>query len=151
MQAVPARQKKWALSQWARRPSCTVRHGCEDGHGNPYDSLPDQAIMGKQNRCQNRTLVLQRQGKPSTFLDLDRLHCICGVVGYKLRTERWAYTAWMSFDWGVGSDPKGEASVPDFSDISALELYDHEVRATVVAAAASPRYPADSRQRKLDD
>ena len=49
-------------------------------------------------------------------------------AGYKLRTDRWAYTAWMSFDWGVGSDPKGEASVPVFSDISALELYDHDVR-----------------------
>ena len=35
----------------------------------------------------------------------------------------------MSFDWGVGSDPQGEASVPVFSEISALELYDHEVRA----------------------
>ena len=36
----------------------------------------------------------------------------------------------MSFDWGVGSDPTGEASVPVFSDISALELYDHDVRAS---------------------
>ena len=25
------RRKTWALSQWPRRPSCTVRHGCEDG------------------------------------------------------------------------------------------------------------------------
>lgn len=53
--------------------------------------------------------------------------CRLPSAGYRLRTDRWAYTAWMSFDWGVGSDPKGEASVPVFSDISALELYDHEV------------------------
>lgn len=32
----------------------------------------------------------------------------------------------MGFSWGVGSDPEGEASVPVFTDVSALELYDHE-------------------------
>jgi hypothetical protein len=88
---IAPRKKTWALSQWPRRPSCTVNHGCEDGHGNPYEKIPDQAIMG-----------------------------------YRIRTGRWAYIAWMTFNWGVGSDPKGEASVPVFTDISALELYDHE-------------------------
>ena len=47
-------------------------------------------------------------------------------MGYKLRTERWAYIAWMSFDWGEDGDPTGAASVPIFEEISALELYDHE-------------------------
>ena len=64
---------------------------CAACSGNPYDALPDQAIMG-----------------------------------YKLRTERWAYIAWMSFDWGEDGDPTGAASVPIFEEISALELYDHE-------------------------
>ena len=59
-------------------------------------------------------------------------------AGYKLRTDRWAYTAWMSFDWGVGSDPKGEASVPLFNEISALELYDHEVRPRARQRCAVP-------------
>lgn len=44
------RKKTWALSQWPRRPSCTVNHGCEDGHGNPYEKIPDQAIMGYRIR-----------------------------------------------------------------------------------------------------
>jgi len=38
------------MSQWARRPSCTVHHGCTDGHGNPYDLIPDQALMGYKLR-----------------------------------------------------------------------------------------------------
>ena len=86
----PGREKTWALTQWPRRPSCTWNHGCEDGHGNPYEATPDQAIMG-----------------------------------YKLRTERWAYIVWVEFDWGEGSDPNGKASRPLFDKISAQELYDH--------------------------
>lgn len=46
-EAVAPRKKTWALSQWPRRPSCTTRHGCLDGHGNPYEHLPDQAVMGE--------------------------------------------------------------------------------------------------------
>ena len=74
--------KSSTQSERLRPPVCS---------GNPYDALPDQAIMG-----------------------------------YKLRTERWAYIAWMSFDWGEDGDPTGAASVPIFEEISALELYDHE-------------------------
>jgi hypothetical protein len=83
------RKKTWALSQWPRRPSCTVG-GCEDGHGNPYEYLPDQAVMG-----------------------------------YKLRTESWAYIVWLQFDWGDGADPQGVASKPYYDRIVAQELYDH--------------------------
>mmetsp|Transcript_3734 Transcript_3734/g.11719 ORF Transcript_3734/g.11719 Transcript_3734/m.11719 type:complete len:192 (-) Transcript_3734:147-722(-) len=46
----PPRNKTWALSQWPRRPSCVTHHSCTDGHGNPYEFLPDQAIMGYKLR-----------------------------------------------------------------------------------------------------
>ena len=81
------RKKDWALTQWPRRPSCTTRHGCPDGAGNPYEPSPDQALMG-----------------------------------YKLRTARWAYIAWVGFDWGEGSDPHGDATRPLWEQISAREL-----------------------------
>lgn len=84
------RNKTWALSQWPRRPSCVTHHACTDGHGNPYEMLPDQAIMG-----------------------------------YKLRVDNWAYISWFGFDWGVGSDPHGDASVPIWDQVLAQELYDH--------------------------
>ena len=86
----PVRNKTWALSQWPRRPSCTQRHGCVDGHGDPYSFDPDQAIMG-----------------------------------YKLRTDDWAYIAWVGFDWGVGADTQGKASVPTWDAVYARELYSH--------------------------
>lgn len=88
--AVAPRKKAWALSQWARRPSCTRSHGCLDGHGNPWQFEPDQAIMG-----------------------------------YKLRTVEWAFIAWVHFDFGEDGDPAGKATTPDFSKVSALELYTH--------------------------
>jgi hypothetical protein len=56
----PPRQKTWALMQWPRRPSCTTQHSCPDGGGDPFDLLPDAAVMG-----------------------------------YRLRTEAWAYVAWV--------------------------------------------------------
>merc|ERR1712048_691705 len=34
----------------ARRPSCTTQHHCTDGGGNPYEPLPDQALMGYKLR-----------------------------------------------------------------------------------------------------
>jgi len=86
-----ARSKDWALTQWPRRPSCTTRHGCVDGHDNPYAALPDQAVMG-----------------------------------YKLRTSRWAYICWVGFDWGEGADPQGVATRPLWDEVSARELYAHE-------------------------
>jgi hypothetical protein len=39
-------KKTWALSQWARRPSCVHTHGCPDGGGSPSLSGPDQSLMG---------------------------------------------------------------------------------------------------------
>ena len=43
---VGARKKKVALSQWPRRPSCTTKHSCMDGHGDPFQKAPDVAVMG---------------------------------------------------------------------------------------------------------
>ena len=39
------RRTYYAVSQWPRRPSCVHNHNCEDGHGNPYEHTPDQAVM----------------------------------------------------------------------------------------------------------
>lgn len=47
------------------------------------------------------------------------------VMGYRLRTDRWAYVCWFSFDWGVNGDPEGVASRPIWNDVVARELYDH--------------------------
>lgn len=47
---VVSRNKTWALCQWPRRPSCVKNHSCEDGHGNPYEFQPDQAVMGYKIR-----------------------------------------------------------------------------------------------------
>ena len=44
--APPARNKTWALSQWARRPSCPWAHSCVDGSGDPFDDPNDLALMG---------------------------------------------------------------------------------------------------------
>eukprot|EP01052_Picozoa_sp_SAG31_P010306 SAG31_NODE_562_length_14085_cov_164.582869_1_plen_53_part_00 len=46
-------------------------------------------------------------------------------MGYKLRTEEWAYVLWLAFDWGKDGDPKGEATTPLYDQIIAQELYDH--------------------------
>jgi hypothetical protein len=40
--AVQARKKHWALSQWPRRPSCTTKPNCIDGHGDPFAPEDDQ-------------------------------------------------------------------------------------------------------------
>lgn len=48
------------------------------------------------------------------------------LMGYKLRTSRWAYVVWVGFDWGVGGDPSGNATKPKWDQISARELYDHD-------------------------
>ena len=90
-----------------------AKAACTACSGNPYDALPDQAIMG-----------------------------------YKLRTERWAYIAWMSFDWGEDGDPTGAASVPIFEEISALELYDHEGDTGDLESGAAQR-PVNSPPRLL--
>ncbi|XP_015434051.1 PREDICTED: iduronate 2-sulfatase [Dufourea novaeangliae] len=41
------------------------------------------------------------------------------AMGYTLRTNRYRYTAWLRFD--------SRARVPDWNDIIAEELYDHEI------------------------
>ena len=47
------------------------------------------------------------------------------LMGYKLRTEGWAYICWFGFEWGAGGDPKGDATYPLWDEISARELYSH--------------------------
>ena len=102
---------------------------------NPYEKIPDQAIMG-----QPLSATISSSLSQYSFSELPLSTVFSGVppdnrhvvtdgwcpTGYRIRTDRWAYIAWMGFNWGVGSDPRGEASVPVFTDVSALELYDHE-------------------------
>ena len=47
------------------------------------------------------------------------------VMGYKLRTDEWAYIWWGRFDWGDNGDPDGAASTPLFNSTVAEELYTH--------------------------
>ena len=93
------RKKAWALSQWPRRPSCTVNHGCLDGHGSlshcrplpltwtlaacePHPWVPNAHPVTAARRC---------PGNPYE-LEPDQ-----AVMGYKLRTNEWAYVCWFSF------------------------------------------------------
>ena len=48
------------------------------------------------------------------------------IMGYRLRTDSWAYVCWVDFDWGVGGDPRGNATVPRWDRVLARELYTHD-------------------------
>lgn len=48
------------------------------------------------------------------------------VMGYRLRTDVWAYVCWVEFDWGTGGDPRGSATLPKWDRVLARELYTHE-------------------------
>jgi hypothetical protein len=65
-----ARKKHWALSQWPRRPSCTTKPGCIDGHGDPFTPADDQAVMGYTIRVDNESGL-----------------------------GEWRYTAWFQYDF----------------------------------------------------
>lgn len=45
LQNSSAQAKGYAISQWARRLSCTKGFNCLDGHGDPSEKDPDASIM----------------------------------------------------------------------------------------------------------